>query len=50
MELIAEIAVEIVLALGIFLFQWCIRHKEVSLAILAAILVVIDIVVLVKVV
>ena len=50
MGLIAEILIEIVLALGIFLFQWCARHKEVTLAVLAAILVVIDIIVLVKIV
>ena len=50
MEIIAEIVAEIVLALGIFLFQWCARHKEVTLAVLAAILVVIDIIVLVKVI
>ena len=40
---------DIVLAIGIFLVQWCIRHKNITLAILALIMIVIDVVVLLKV-
>ena len=46
MYLLAEILVDIVLALVIVLFQWCIRHKNVSMAILAVILMAVDVAVL----
>ena len=49
MDFIAELIADVVLALGIFLVQWCIRHKNTTLAILALILIVIDVIVLLKV-
>lgn len=49
MDFIAELIANLVLALGIFLVQWCIRHKNITLAILALILIAIDVVVLLKV-
>ncbi len=48
MEFLAELLVELVLALAIFLFGWCVRHKSITLAILAIALVVIDIFALFK--
>ena len=49
MEFIAEIIVELILAGGICLFGWCIRHKNATLAILAVALVIVDVIVLFKV-
>ena len=48
MDVIAELIANVVLALGIFLVQWCIRHKNITLAILALIMIAIDVVVLLK--
>ena len=50
MGLIAEIIVELILAGGIWLFGWCIKHKNATLAILAVVLVIVDVIVLLKVV
>ena len=49
MELIAEIVVELILAGGIWLVGWCIKHKNATLAILAIALVIVDVIVLLKV-
>ena len=46
MYFLAEILVDIVLALGIVLLQWCIRHKNITMALLAVALVVVDVMVL----
>jgi uncharacterized membrane protein len=46
MELLAELFVELVLALGFVLFGWCLRHKNITLAIAAIALVAADIFVL----
>ena len=48
MEFIAEILVEVVFMLGIALFGWCVRHKNITLGILAVALVVVDVIVLIK--
>ena len=50
MEFIAEIIVELILAGGIWLVGWCIKHKNATLAILAVALVIVDVIVLLKVV
>ena len=50
MGLIAEIIVELILAGGIWLVGWCIKHKNATLAILAVALVIVDVIVLLKVV
>ena len=49
MEFIAELLANVILAGGIFLFGWCVRHKNATLAILAVALVIIDVIVLLKV-
>ena len=49
MDFIAELVADLILAIGIFLVQWCIRHKNITLAILALILIVIDVIVLLRV-
>jgi hypothetical protein len=46
MEIIAEIIANIVLVGGLYLIDWCIRHKEATKAILAVALVIVDIFVL----
>ena len=48
MEFLAEILVELVFMLGIFLFGWCVRHKNTTLGILAVALVVVDVLVLIR--
>ena len=49
MELIAEIIVELIFAGGICLVGWCVKHKNATLAILAVVLVIVDVIVLFKV-
>ena len=49
MEHIAEIIVELILAGGICLVGWCVRHRNATLAILAVALVIVDVIVLFKV-
>lgn len=46
MYFLLEILVDIVLALIFALFGWCIRHKNATFAILAVILMIMDVVVL----
>jgi hypothetical protein len=48
MDFIAELIADVVLALGIFLVQWCIRHKNITLAILTLIMIAIDVIVLMR--
>ena len=49
MEFLAELIAELILALGIFLFGWCVRHKNFTYAMLAVAMVAVDIIVLLKV-
>ena len=40
MEVIIEILMNVLLIVGFYMFQWCVRHKEAAKAILAAIIVI----------
>jgi hypothetical protein len=40
MELLIEILANILLVIGFYLFQWCVRHKEAAKAILVAIIII----------
>ena len=46
MEFIAEIIANVLLAVGIFGVQWCVRHKEVTKALLVIALMVVDVIVI----
>lgn len=48
MDFLAEIVVNLLLVVGVYLFQWCVRHKEAAKAIFIVILMLIDIVVIFK--
>ncbi len=48
MELLAEIILDVLLLVGIYLVQWCARHKEATKAIIVVILMVVDVIVLYK--
>ena len=48
MEFIAEILVELVFMFGIALFGWCVRHKNITMGILAVALVVVDVFFLIR--
>lgn len=49
MELIAELLIYVVFMFGMWLFHWCMRHKNVSLTIIAILVMVIDVFVWLKV-
>lgn len=44
-DFVINIIVEVVFALGIFIIQWAVRHKNISLTILAVMLMVADVLV-----
>ena len=48
MEFILEIIVELLFLAGIVVFRWCIRHKEITYAVLCAALMVADVFVWLK--
>lgn len=48
MEFIAELIAEFLLLFGMFLIQWCIRHKKATLTLLLIALMALDVFVLVK--
>jgi hypothetical protein len=48
MEFIIEIAVYLLFAVGITLIQWCIRHKEITAAMIIVGLMIIDVFVWMK--
>ena len=48
MEFLAEIIANVLLAVGIFVVQWCVRHKEITKALFVIALMVIDVFVIIK--
>ena len=40
MEVIIEILMNVLLIVGFYMFQWCVRHKEAAKAILVAIIII----------
>lgn len=48
MDFIAELLADVILAGGFFLFGWCIKHKNITIALLAVALMIIDVIVLRK--
>lgn len=48
MEIIAEIIVNLLLLLGIYLVRWCVRHKDITLAIFVVAMMVVDVIVIFK--
>ena len=48
MELLAEIIVNLLLLVGVYLVRWCIRHKDITLAIVVVAMMVVDVIVIFK--
>ena len=48
MEFMAELIVELLFVLAFILFRWCLDHKNITVAILAVMLAVLDVFVLMK--
>ena len=48
MEFLVEIAIYLLFAVGIALVQWCIRHKEITYAMIIVVLMIIDVFVWMK--
>ena len=48
MEILAEIVVNLLLLFGVYLFQWCVRHKEATKAIFVVLMMVVDVIVIFK--
>lgn len=48
MEALIEIAVYLIFGLGVYLIQWCIRHKQATYTIMVVLLMVIDVFVWMK--
>ena len=48
MDFIIEMAIYLLFAVGIALVQWCIRHKEITYAMIIVVLMIIDVFVWLK--
>lgn len=48
MEFLAEIIANVLLAVGIFGVQWCVRHKEVTKALFVIALMAVDVFVIIR--
>ncbi len=48
MEFLIELAANLLLLFGVYLFRWCIRHKEATKAIFVVAMMVVDVIFIIK--